>query len=282
MRLTPFSFAKIRWILSQKSFYKSPLRALYGILNWEINRLFNRSKIIKFDRNLNLYVEPNDGTGRLITYFKFHEPDFFDFLNSFLKPGMTFVDIGANIGAYTIFAAKRVGPIGHVFAFEPNPENFRKLQLNVILNRFMNVSLFQNALTDQTREVYLRWDEDSAKHSVTHLRSDGQSVVKALCLDSLLDRLPSSIDYIKIDTVGFELSVLNGAMELLNTYPPNIIQLELPKNGDEVAALLRDSGYELFNLVKKGNIFKFVKCKIIPQRPIAIHKSFDDFRLMLP
>lgn len=281
MRPTSPSFAKIKWLVSQGSFRRFPLRVLRGILSWEITRILGRPRILKFDQNLHLYVEPNDGIGRQITYLGFHEPEYFEFLDLFLKPGMTFIDIGANIGAYTVFVAKRVGPNGHIFAFEPDPENFRKLKVNVTINQFTNVSLFCNALSNQDGEVYIRWHPDTAKCTVAHSKADGWSSAQALRLDNLLDRLPSVIDYMGIDTAGSELSVLEGATEVLRTRPPKIIQLELPKSRNEVAALLRGNGYELFKLVRKGGIFSFIKCESIPYRTVAVHKSFNSFSSLL-
>lgn len=281
MKPTSLSFTKIRWLLSHELFRKSPLRVLRGVLSWEIIRILGRPRILKFDKNLRLYVEPNDGIGRQITYLGYHEPEYFEFLDSFLKPGMTFIDIGANIGAYTVYVAKRVGPNGHVFAFEPDPENFQKLKVNAALNQFTNVSLFNNALFNQDGPIYIRWHPDSARRAVTHSKADSWSSAQAIRLDSLLDRLPEVIDYMKVDTPGHNLSVLEGAMEVLCTRPPKIIQLESINNKNEVAALLRGNEYELFKLVSKDGIFSFIKCENIPYRMLAIHKSFSSFRSLL-
>ncbi len=57
-----------------------------------------------------------------------------------LKPGQTFVDIGANIGYYTLLAARQVGPAGRVYAFEPDEENFKLLQKNTEINGYSNVT----------------------------------------------------------------------------------------------------------------------------------------------
>ena len=81
------------------------------------------------------------------------------FRNS-LKPGMNVVDIGANIGLYTVIAAKKVGENGKVFAFEPERENNSLLRKNVEINSFKNVFVSDIALSDSAgeRELYLSQD----------------------------------------------------------------------------------------------------------------------------
>lgn len=70
------------------------------------------------------------------------------FLNAFLRPGDIFVDIGANIGLFSLIAARCVGKNGHVYAFEPTAKIYQRLIENVNLNHFKNISYFQLALSD--------------------------------------------------------------------------------------------------------------------------------------
>lgn len=74
------------------------------------------------------------------------DPNEFALLDAVLREGMTFVDIGANIGVYSLFAAKKVGPRGDVIAFEPSPREFSALAGNIALNRLANVRLHQVAV----------------------------------------------------------------------------------------------------------------------------------------
>src|SRR2546426_5233280 len=73
---------------------------------------------------------------------------------SVLKPGMTFVDVGAHIGWYTMVAARAVGRMGHVYAFEPEPTNFELLQKNVVGNGYHgHVTLTPKAISDVPRRA---------------------------------------------------------------------------------------------------------------------------------
>src|SRR5262249_50498938 len=77
------------------------------------------------------------------------------FANHFLRSGDVFVDVGANIGLFTLIAADRVGPTGKVIAFEPTSTTFDRLLRNVRLNRFSNVQCVKSALSDRSGELDL-------------------------------------------------------------------------------------------------------------------------------
>src|SRR5438309_4114648 len=85
-----------------------------------------------------------------------------EFLLEFLGPGMTFIDIGAHHGLYSLLASKKVGPSGRVVAFEPSPREFRRLRWNLALNRCRRVRAEPFALgaTDGTADLFvcLGWD----------------------------------------------------------------------------------------------------------------------------
>ena len=84
-----------------------------------------------------------------------HEPHLTNFMRENIRPGMTVVDIGANIGAHTMLAASIVGNDGRVLAFEPNSENCRMILLSLAENGFeSNVSLFPMALSDKADALF--------------------------------------------------------------------------------------------------------------------------------
>src|ERR1017187_7387482 len=69
-----------------------------------------------------------------------YEPETKILLSNIIRPGMTFLDVGAHVGHYTLLAARLVGPTGHVYAFEPEPENYAILTKNIALNGYTNVT----------------------------------------------------------------------------------------------------------------------------------------------
>lgn len=140
-------------------------------------------------------------------------------LDSLVHPGDTVVDVGANIGYNTLYAARCVGPGGHVFAIEPAQDNLAVLYANLFANRLRNVTVLPYAAGygREVKQFYLRGDvsavnslfQDNFYHPVT------QTVeVLAVPLDELV---PTSSTLVKIDVEGGELEVLAGMTRLLQS-----------------------------------------------------------------
>lgn len=91
------------------------------------------------------FEHPNE-TGRQIYVNRSFDPNDFAVLRHFLKPGGTFIDVGANAGLYSVFAAKKVGPAGHVYAFEPSRREAASLSRNAGINRLTNLRCMQIAV----------------------------------------------------------------------------------------------------------------------------------------
>jgi FkbM family methyltransferase len=134
-----------------------------------------------------------------------------------LKAGATVVDVGANIGYNTVYAARRVGPAGRVVAIEPAADNLRVLRENVAANGLTNVEVHAVAAgrARETRDLYLR-GEVSAVNSLypesMYAEVTGTEQVPVVPVDDLVDVDP---DLVKIDVEGAELDVLAGMTRLL-------------------------------------------------------------------
>jgi FkbM family methyltransferase len=151
-------------------------------------------------------------------YLGVFEPQETRIVRTNLRPGMTFVDIGANVGYYTAVAANIVGKSGRVFAFEPSPYAFGKLRSMVARSGFSHVTTTQCGLSDAPGIVNLYLGRDSHNHTPTmiaHENSDATAVTVET-LDNMSDVLGiNGIDLLKIDVEGYEARVLAGASELL-------------------------------------------------------------------
>lgn len=145
------------------------------------------------------------------------EPDESRVLGNLLRSGDVAIDIGAHVGWYTMVFANRVGETGRVIAFEPAPENFSLLKMNVELNDKTNVRLENVALGDRSGEVVLRRDGDNfGDHYVRfgQANESGKGVaVRCVTLDELA--LPQRIRLIKLDCQGSEPAILAGATNAL-------------------------------------------------------------------
>lgn len=182
-----------------------------------------------------------------------------------IRPGMTVLDIGANIGIFTLAAARLVGPAGRVVAFEPHPRNFRFLAANVALNGFTNVILEQAAVAEDDRPLELQLfgtDNLSLSPAASGHGSTGTLRVSCLALDRyLVERRIEDVGVIKLDVEGAEMAALRGMARLLeNRWKPTLVVEVHPdllrtsgSDARDVLALLETSGYRLTHLIRAGD-----------------------------
>jgi FkbM family methyltransferase len=159
-----------------------------------------------------------------------------------VAPGTVFLDVGANVGFYTLLASSLVQDSGKVFAFEPVPRNVRYLEKHLTMNAVQNVTLFKAAVSDHPGKATF---QEGPSNSEGKLSEDGELVVDLVSLDDLfLKGLIPLPDYIKIDVEGAEFSVLRGARHVLTVGRPTIF---LATHGDEVRSkclsMLQSLGY---------------------------------------
>jgi FkbM family methyltransferase len=171
-----------------------------------------------------------------------------------LRPGMTVVDAGANIGEYTLVAARRVAPGGSVHAFEPTPAVVDWLRRNVALNDLHNVVINPVALSNAAGDVELFFDPmEPVSNSIVSLwHATGVATVPATTLDEYVGRAGlAAVDVLKIDVEGAEIMALEGAGRLLAGEEAPIILVEanegtLARSGRtmrDLIALLEGHGY---------------------------------------
>ncbi len=134
-----------------------------------------------------------------------------------IKPGMTFIDIGAHIGYYTLLTSKLVGPDGLVFAFEPNPDNGALLERSIKENGLKNIKLTKKALAQNTGKTNF-FMSGVSNDSRCYFAGEGRKSieVETISLDDFFKGADQKIDFIKMDVDGFEFSVLRGAEKLIS------------------------------------------------------------------
>ncbi len=183
------------------------------------------------------------------------EPGVEDTFLALLHPGDVVYDIGANIGWYSLLAARVVGPAGKIIAFEPRVLNAATVQENAAINRLANVTVIPAAVTDQdgwatfldqgSLQGRLGKDdtEAQARRRASKRSKHSYSVVPVLTLDSWIaeaDQKPPSV--VKIDVEGAEVGVVRGMTETLRSARPTLI-IELHGTSTEVADVLDSVGY---------------------------------------
>lgn len=146
-----------------------------------------------------------------------------------LKPGMVVVDVGANIGYFSLLASTLVGPDGRVHAFEPDPVNYGLLKKSVRLNRASNIEVVQAALSNNDNPISLFLNSDNkGDHRIWEATGESRTkiTVKAMTLDRYLNETGTVPTFIKIDVQGAEGQVLEGMKETLARSAPAYLILE--------------------------------------------------------
>lgn len=140
-----------------------------------------------------------------------------------IKKGDTILDIGANVGVFSLLGSKIVGETGKIYAFEPSKNTFDALSENIQLNNIKNIYPQRLALSNTEGVIYLGTVENDAlnfidKNNVTGEAVDMLPLDKWLTINNL-----SKVNFIKIDIEGAELLCFKGATEMLKNTPPIII-----------------------------------------------------------
>lgn len=153
-----------------------------------------------------------------LSWWKITEPTQTQVAEQVVRPGDTVVDIGANIGYYTLKLSERVGENGRVFAFEPEPKNFRLLECNVARRRCGNVTLVQKAVAPSSGTMQLFLSPFNPGDHRIYDSGDGRQCVEiaTVRLDEYFQNVLGPIDFVKIDVQGAEGGVIESLGNLLD------------------------------------------------------------------
>ena len=192
-----------------------------------------------------------------------YEPFETELLKNQIGSGNTVLNIGANIGYYTLIFAKSVGSEGRVFAFEPDPTNFNLLKQNIALNGYQNVTLEQKAVysANRTMELFLNEDNQSDHRIYQTKIHQPCVVVDAVSLDNYFRNGQTVIDLIKMDIQGAEMAALQGMARLLKKNRDVRLVMEfLPTalnrfgtDPKELLTFLSGMGFNFFNINEDKN-----------------------------
>lgn len=156
------------------------------------------------------YPAENRDDRMLVGLGELPEPAEHTLIAPFLKPGMVFVDIGANVGTYALHVAKRAGPDARVLAFEPHPRTFTKLAYNLAANGATNVEAMNLAIAAEAGTMDLYSDGGGNIGHASLLREGAgavrstQAVPVAPLASVLAEEGVDKVDLLKIDVEGFE------------------------------------------------------------------------------
>lgn len=207
-------------------------------------------------------VRQTDYLQLMVYYRGTFEPHCLRYLRSCAGEGATIVDIGANVGVYTLESSLVVGPNGRVLAIEAAPSNAQELRRNIELNGMRNVSLLETAVGDSTGFATLALSAGANLGMFTLGAVSGETGcrVEVRRLDDLLEEIGvDRVDLIKMDIEGSEYRALRGAEKTLARHKPTLL-IELNEealrrcqsSANDVKRLLRDAGYRGWHIGRRA------------------------------
>lgn len=181
------------------------------------------------------------------------EPEVVRFFVEHVKPGDTVLDLGANVGYFTLIAAALTGPTGKVVAYEPIPANLEALRRNVELNRLENVEIVAAAVSDREGTAEINVDSGDQNASLVSVRDSGLLTVRTTCLADEAARVGRPA-VIKSDIEGAEYAAFATAAAALTTHPAVLCEVHRMEEGDEARfeAIMRGHGYRTRWLDRDG------------------------------
>jgi FkbM family methyltransferase len=176
------------------------------------------------------------------------EPGVQETLTRLLASGRTFYDVGANVGFFSLIAARRVGPSGRVYAFEPLPDNAEALIHNVELNALENVEVIQAAVSAHPGQALLAVTEESVQAHLAEIETQVPTMqtieVEVTSIDAEVAAGKPPPDVVKIDYEGAELAVIEGMRATLAEHRPALV-CELHGTHAEVCDFFEPLDYRL-------------------------------------
>jgi len=225
--------------------------------------------ILNFDGDISINLDLSDHMQSQIFWHGSYSREIIFLLKKLLKPGMTFIDVGANIGELSLIGAKLVGQAGIVHSFEPVSRYADQFEANMALNSFANVHLHRAALSDHLGDaaIFVASEDfsDGTKHTglATLYQSDERDLREETVILTTLDETvqPERLDLIKIDVEGAELATLLGARQQLEKHLPDLI-VEVGQNtckaagyaGSDILDYLSSFGYRFFRIERVGRL----------------------------
>lgn len=186
-----------------------------------------------------------------------------------LKRGQTVVDLGANIGFFTLLFARQVGPEGKVYAFEPGPISYALLTANVRINGYHNVVLVNKAVSSRTemQTLYLcPTGESDNRVSDRELSFESEHrttvPIEAVRLDDFFAELDDPVDYLKIDIQGGEYLAFLGMEQIIKRNPQMRIVMEFSPRGlqsigpKEFIDYITRMGFVIYDLLESAPPFR--------------------------
>jgi FkbM family methyltransferase len=229
---------------------------------WWGYRFQPRAEAIKLRSGALLHVTDTEHSQLLMRYLGTFEPHCLAYLHKYAKPGSTVIDVGANIGLYTVEASRSVGPTGRVISIEAAPSHARSVESSAELNGARNVTVINSAVGSEDGEATLTLPAGGnlGMFTLGAVAGTHSFKVRVRTIDEILkEQNVSSVEFMKMDIEGSEFKALSGAQNTIEKYkPPILIELNekasraCGSSTSEVKSLLASFGYRGFLIGKSS------------------------------
>jgi FkbM family methyltransferase len=275
----------LAYIWNHPNNQKHQMRSVYRFLGWQAwKRLTHRSININLDKDIKIRCYPDSRSASAALYCGLYDHSEMVFLQRFLRDGDSFLDVGANIGVYTLLAAAK-SPTGHIYSIEALPRNVARLKENLALNQFTHVTVYDLAISDSQGEITVDLADGDSTPKIASQALSRSLQVPTDTLDNLLDGKIEQLTLAKMDIEGAELLAFRGANSLLQKHCPMAWILEINHQiqsfsytAEDLVALLDSYDYGLYRYSAEHNqVFSISLAEKPGNNLLAIARPHLDF-----
>ncbi len=243
--------ASVFRIIFKISFLKKDYFGLYKRVFLPFNLFKGVTKDISYRNGILLKLDLEDWIPQNIYFLNAYEEKEINFIEDFLKEGDCFIDVGANIGLFSLVASKRVGSSGKVIAFEPFKRNYRILCNHILMNQASNVQSENIAISNVSGKMRLHLNEKEKNFGMVSGVSNEHTYTEeamTICLDAYMEtKIKSRVHLIKIDIEGLEYQAILGMLETIERHKPTLLieinPIEKQPQNEKIETLLFKMGY---------------------------------------
>ena len=276
----------LNYIYSHPNAQEKKIQSTVKFCAWQIyKRLTNNHLDINLLPQVKLRCYPNSYSASAALYCGLYDYDEMNFLLRYLRSEDLFIDVGANIGIYSLLACSIIDR-GQVYSFEALSTNYQRLQENIELNNFTQAKLFSLAISDRSGNISFNV---TGNDSTAFIGEDSQAntiVVPTDTLDNIAKNIEiDNLTLVKMDIEGAELLALKGARSLLQQQRPEVWILEINDTVEhfghtkkDIIDFLQSYNYDLYHYDAKKNQISLVDwSKHQGNNVLAIANSALDF-----
>jgi len=280
-----FALQTCGYIWSHPNCRKQKIQSVVKLWSWQFyKRITDRHLDLQLLPNVKIRCYPDSRSAAAVLYCGLYNYDEMNFLLRYLRPKDSFLDVGANIGVYTLLAASRIAS-GSIYSFEALPKNYERLQENIRLNQFEQVKAYAIAVSDQAGSVALNLAEGDSMPFITSTVAHNTITVSTNTLANLLHDEPiSDLTLAKMDIEGAELLALKGATSLLKQQRPPVWILEINDavsnfghRKQDIVDFLNSYDYNLYSYSADTNQLSPITLEEQQNNVLAIADSAVDF-----